>query len=151
MDIIWVIIALLVGLVIGFLATSSLLKSSLQKEYEARFQAMQAEWMDRIRQQAVEDSRAVIRGKVGEQFAPLLPIFKYNPSDARFIGSPIDLVVFDGYSALRDGSLEHPLKVVFVEVKTSKRPRLTKEERLLKEAISRGNISYELIETEFPE
>jgi predicted Holliday junction resolvase-like endonuclease len=44
--------------------------------------------------------------------APLLPDFGFNPRDARFIGNPIDYVVFDGLS---EGQLR---RIVFLEVKT---------------------------------
>lgn len=44
------------------------------------------------RADAVDISRAVLKGKVAEQMAPLLPGFlaKHNPADAKFISSPID-------------------------------------------------------------
>jgi predicted Holliday junction resolvase-like endonuclease len=35
-------------------------------------------------------------GKVTEHFIPDLPDFAYNPKDARFLGSPVDFIVFDG-------------------------------------------------------
>jgi predicted Holliday junction resolvase-like endonuclease len=35
-------------------------------------------------------------GKITEHFIPFLPDFKYNPKEARFFGSPIDFIVFDG-------------------------------------------------------
>ena len=56
----------------------------------------------------MEKSKAVIAGKVTERIIPYLPEFRYNPKDARFIGSPIDLIVFDG---LDEGDLR---KIVFV-------------------------------------
>ncbi len=51
---------------------------------------------NRIRQAAINQSRAVLGGKFVEQMAPYLPEFKYDPTEARFIGSPIDLVVVPG-------------------------------------------------------
>jgi len=65
-----------------------------------------------IRADAVQRSQAVTAGKVHEQLIPYLPSFPYNPKDVRFLGSPIDLVVFDG---LAEGQVR---RVVFVEVKT---------------------------------
>src|SRR5262249_40523194 len=65
-----------------------------------------------VRQDAVMRSQAVTTGKVFEQIVPHLPEFEFNPKDARFIGSPVDFVVFDGLS---DGD---SCRVVFVEVKT---------------------------------
>src|SRR5687768_2570911 len=66
-----------------------------------------------IRQDAIERSRYVTVGKVTEQIAPWLPDFPYNPKDARFIGSPIDMIVFDGCD---EGDVK---RVVFLEIKTS--------------------------------
>jgi predicted Holliday junction resolvase-like endonuclease len=65
-----------------------------------------------IRQDAVLRSQAIIAGKVHEQLIPYLPAFPFNPKDVRFLGSPVDLVVFDG---LAEGRLR---RVVFLEVKT---------------------------------
>ena len=68
-----------------------------------------------IRQDAVARSQAVTVGKVTEQLLPYLPGFRFNPKDARFLGSPVDLVVFDG---LDEGELRG---VWFLEVKTRRR------------------------------
>lgn len=65
-----------------------------------------------IREDAVLRSQAVTAGKVHEQLIPYLPAFPYNPKDVRFLGSPVDLVVFDG---LAEGRVR---RIVFVEVKT---------------------------------
>ncbi|MGC9311041.1 MAG: Holliday junction resolvase-like protein, partial [Candidatus Aenigmatarchaeota archaeon] len=67
-----------------------------------------------IRREAIEKSRVVLEGKFREQLAPLLPEFRYNPTDARFLGSPIDFVVFDGICE------NGPREVVFIEVKSGK-------------------------------
>jgi len=66
----------------------------------------------KIRENAVQRSLAVTAGKVHEQLVPYLPEFGFNPKDARFLGSPVDLIVFDG---LADGQVK---RVVFLEVKT---------------------------------
>src|SRR5258708_14954587 len=51
-----------------------------------------------VRRDAVQRSQAVTMGKVFEQLVPYLPGFAFNPKDARFLGSPVDFVVFDGLS-----------------------------------------------------
>ena len=45
----------------------------------------------RIRKEAVIQSRAVLGGKFVEQLTPYLPQFTYDPTEARFIGSPCQL------------------------------------------------------------
>ena len=95
-----------------------------------------------IREDAVKKSEAVIRGKVTEHLIPFFPDFGYNPKDARFIGAPVDFVVFDG---LNEGKVE---QIIFVEVKTGKRPNLSARERLVRECIEGRNVAYEIIHHE---
>jgi len=81
-----------------------------------------------IRENAVQRSLAVTAGKVHEQLVPYLPEFGFNPKDARFLGSPVDLVVFDGLAA---GAVR---RVVFLEVKTGG-AALTARERQVRDVI----------------
>jgi len=89
-----------------------------------------------IRADAVARSLAVTVGKVSEQLVPYLPGFGYNPKDARFLGSPVDFVVFDGLDA---GALR---RVVFLEVKTGA-AALSTRERQIRDAIESGRISWD--------
>src|SRR4030042_1851999 len=52
--------------------------------------------MEQARKTAVTQSRAVLGGKFTEQMVPFFPDFKYDPTEVRFIGSPLHLVVFPG-------------------------------------------------------
>jgi len=89
-----------------------------------------------IRQDAVLRSQATIAGQVHEQLLPYFPDFPFNPKDARFLGSPIDLIIFDGLDA---GQIE---QIVLVEVKTG-RSTLSKRERQIRDAIQAGRISWQ--------
>ncbi|MFN2570718.1 MAG: Holliday junction resolvase-like protein [Gemmatimonadales bacterium] len=88
-----------------------------------------------IRDNAVQRSLAVTAGKVHEQLVPYLPEFGFNPKDARFLGSPVDLVVFDGLAA---GAVT---RVVFVEVKTGGAP-LTTRERQVRDVIEAREVAW---------
>ena len=88
-----------------------------------------------IRENAVQRSLAVTAGKVHEQLVPYLPEFGFNPKDARFLGSPVDLVVFDGLAA---GDVK---RVVFLEVKTGGAP-LTTRERQVREVIDAREVVW---------
>jgi predicted Holliday junction resolvase-like endonuclease len=91
-----------------------------------------------IRSDAIQRSRSVIIGKVTEHVVPYLPEFRFNPKDARFIGSPIDFIVFDG---LDQDSL---VDVVFVEVKTNT-STLSRRERQSRDAIAAGRVKWQEI------
>ena len=88
-----------------------------------------------IREDAVQRSQAVTAGKVHEQLIPYLPGFPYNPKDVRFLGSPIDLVVFDG---LAEGRVR---RIVFLEVKSG-RSGLSSRERCVRDAIQAGEVEW---------
>jgi predicted Holliday junction resolvase-like endonuclease len=90
-----------------------------------------------IRQDAIQKSQAVTVGKVTEHLVPYLPDFVYNPKDARFIGSPVDFIIFDGLSS-NDGEVE---EVVFVEIKTGK-SSLSPRERQVKKAIQDCKVRW---------
>ncbi len=75
--------------------------------------------------------------------APLLPEFPFASSDARFIGNPIDFVVFDGYTQVKDEKGD-AISIVLVEVKKGK-GRLTREEALIKKAVEEGRVSWRTI------
>ena len=92
----------------------------------------------RIREDAVQRSLAVTAGKVHEQLVPYLPEFGFNPKDARFLGSPVDLIVFDG---LADGQVR---RVVFLEVKTGGAggAALTARERQVRQVIEAREVAW---------
>lgn len=79
---------------------------------------------DPVRQDAIHRSQAAVTGRVFEQLVPYMPDFSFNPKDARFIGSPIDFLVFDGLSD------EDVRRIVFVEVKTGSSSLSTRERRV---------------------
>ena len=94
-----------------------------------------ARYTRHIRRDAVLRSQATISGLVHEQLLPFLPEFPFNPKDARFLGTPVDLVVFDGLDA---GQIRG---IVFLEVKTGG-ATLSARERQVRDAIRAGNVSW---------
>jgi len=94
----------------------------------------------RTAREAIAQSRAVLGGKFVEQMAPYLPEFKYDPTEARFIGSPIDLIIFPG---LATGD---PKEIVIMEIKTGKTSQLTPQERKIRQLIEDGMVRWELIQ-----
>jgi predicted Holliday junction resolvase-like endonuclease len=114
-----------------------------ERETRERADLLFREWQSdaekEIREDAIKKSQAVIRGKATEHLLPYLPEFDYNPQDARFLGTPVDLVVFDGLS---EGHLR---QVVFVEVKSGQRAALSPRERWVQHCITRRRVRYEIL------
>ena len=115
-----VVIGLAIGLLLGLIA----------------FLVWRTKHARQIRADAVARSLAVTVGKVSEQLVPYLPGFGYNPKDARFLGSPVDFVVFDGLDA---GALA---RVVFLEVKTGAAVLSTRE-RQVRDTIASGRVAWD--------
>ncbi len=122
---------LLLGVVIGMVLSFLLLKFLIFPYWQLKFE-------QKIRRDALERSRVVLKGKISEQIAPLLPEFEYKPSDARFLGSPIDYIVFDGYSG------EGDVDIIFLEVKHGS-SKLTKDEERIKRAVERKRVRWKLV------
>jgi predicted Holliday junction resolvase-like endonuclease len=130
-----------------FILMQSSLEASIKQTYEARLdQWRQSELVAAVqaaRREALQQSRVTLKGRIGEQLAPLLPEFfqKFEPADARFIGSPIDYVIFKNLSHVDASASDGLIEVFIVDVKTGNAV-LTRAERLIKEAVERGAVHF---------
>ena len=122
-EIIGAIVLLLFVLFIGYLIG----KYMTQKKLEEK--------IPEIREDAIKHSRAVLSGQFSEQIAPYLPDFPFKPTEARFIGKPIDFVIFKGMDGKKID------EVVFVEVKSGQ-SQLSKVEKALKSAVENKKVSW---------
>lgn len=101
--------------------------------------------LEQARRQSVEQSRHTLKGQIGEQLVPLLPGFEFLPSDARFIGHPIDYIVFHGYTNLHDGNgRTEDLEIVILDIKRNS-ASLTKEQKAILEAVRAGRVSFQVV------
>ncbi len=121
---------------------------TLEREARERAEILCREWAAsqeaRIRRDAVERSAAAVKGRVTEHLLPFFPGFPFNPRDARFLGSPVDFVVFSGLS---DGTLE---EIVFVEVKTGRSASLSPRERMVRTCVDEGRVRYAVLKSPEP-
>jgi len=92
--------------------------------------------LPRIRRAAAEQSRAVLSGQFSEQLAPYLPGFPYSPTEVRFLGRPVDFVVFKGLDS------QEPEEIIFLEVKSGA-AQLSTVERKLRNVVIEGRVRWE--------
>ncbi len=138
-----VIVIITVAAILGIL----LVYFTTRYRYESKFRQWRDEmWLswEEEREKAVRDSvtqsRAVLGGKFTEQLAPYLPQFRYDPTEARFIGSPIDLIVFPGLAR------GEPEEIVIMEIKSGRTVQLTHQERKIRQLIEDGMVRWELLQ-----
>ena len=148
--------AMLIGAAIGVVLTTFILSHSrngrIKAEYERYIAELELEHQQALthaQKRSVNTSRAVLKGKMAEQLAPIMPQFEYLPSDAKFLGDPVDYVVFDGYTDLRDGEgRPEDIEIVLIDIKSGG-ARLTKGQVAIAQAIQAGRVRFETVRIDF--
>lgn len=121
------IVLLIIGLIVGYFIGSWIAKLRRDRHWEGQ--------IDFHRADAIARSRSVLAGHFSEQLAPYLPNFPFNPSECKFIGKPVDFIVFHGLDE------KNVTGVSFVEVKSGK-AKLNGTEKSIKEAIDKKNVQW---------
>jgi len=131
-------VIVLLGLVLLFCLLFLLLGRRMGLRQGRKMEA--AEWeggkLESIIKTRLKQSRAVLGGLVSEQIAPLLPDFPYDPGDCRFIGKPVDFIVFKGMNE------QNISELVFLEVKSGSSKSLNQQEKKLRETIQAGRVRW---------
>ena len=148
--------AMLIGACIGVVLTTIILSQTrngrIKAEYEQYIAELELEHQQSLiaaQKRSVNTSRAVLKGKMAEQLAPIMPEFQYLPSDAKFLGDPVDYIVFDGYTDFRDGEGEaEDIEVVLIDIKSGG-ARLTKGQQAIARAVQEGRVRFETIRIDF--
>jgi predicted Holliday junction resolvase-like endonuclease len=128
-------------LVLAIILSSYIIRLQYEKRFNEWRDAEVLQWqaeLERGRKEAVTQSRAVLGGKFTEQMVPYFPGFHYDPTEVRFIGSPIDMIVFPG---LAKGD---PEEIVILEVKTGN-AQLTPQQKKIRQLIEDGMVRWDEI------
>ncbi|MEI6841570.1 MAG: Holliday junction resolvase-like protein [Methanomicrobiales archaeon] len=114
-------------------------RSALEREAGDRADILNREWVigreKASRADAVKQSGATIRGNVTQHLVPYFPDFPWNPRDTRFIGTPIDLIIFSGLSEEKELD-----SIIFVEVKSGKTGALSESQKKVKRYLENGGL-----------
>ena len=134
-----VILALALGFALGFFYVQARI-AAIEERSRVDLETWKLETAGAIRKDSVNRSRSTLKGKIAEQMAPVLPDFGFSPADARFIGSPVDYVIFDGLTRVADDK-EDEISIVFMDVKKGC-GALTRTQRLIKQAVEKKSIAW---------
>lgn len=115
-------------LIIGLITIYIILNYKFQKKLD---NILKAERVD-----AIKRSRAVLTGQFSENIAPYMPNFPYSPTECKFLGKPVDFIVFKG------SDNNNIKEVIFLEIKSGN-SKLNKQEKNLKEAIINKNVKWD--------
>lgn len=141
-----ILLPLLAGIVLGLLAGFLYLRhqaAATEARYRAELETWKLESAEGIRRDSVNRSRSTLKGKIAEQMAPLLAEFPYSPADARFLGSPVDYVIFDGLTAVADERSEE-IRIIFLDVKHGT-SSLSRTQRVIRDAVAEKKVLFETL------
>ena len=128
------------------------LEHAFHQAYGAKFEEWKAtalrETVKHERANALDTSRVVLKGKIAEQLAPFFPDFlsKYDAADARFLGSPIDYVIFRNLSRDDAAAL---VEIVFLDVKTGD-ATLNRNQKRVKAAVDAKRVTFDTLHVDIP-
>ncbi len=116
-------------------------KKIMQEAAHQEAKSLYARWIideeERLRKDAVTRSMGVNLGKITEHLVPFSSHLEhFNPRDIRFIGSPVDLMIFDGATEKSD-----VIDIYFVEIKTGT-GQLSKKQKAIRDAIDKHRVYW---------
>jgi predicted Holliday junction resolvase-like endonuclease len=126
--IIFLSIVILISLILAYRLGQKIGKLEQNKYWEKE--------IPRQRKEAILKSRSIIGGQFSEQLAPFLSDFKHSPTECKFLGQPIDLIIFKG---LDNKEIE---EVTFMEIKSGN-SKLNNSQKSLKETIINKRVKWE--------
>lgn len=121
------IIAAIIFIIIGYLIGKIITTHSINKEWEDKIPEQRAD--------AINRSRASLGGKFSENLSPYFPDFPFHPTEMRWLGSPVDYIIFKG---MDNDKIE---ELIFLEIKSGKSV-LTAREKQIKKLIEEKKVSW---------
>lgn len=100
---------------------------------------------DAARADSIKRQRSILKGQATEQLAPYINS-EYNPKDYKFIGDPIDYIIFDGMSDINSKE-DEITSIVFMDIKTGK-SQLNRVQKAVKKAIEEGRFEFQVYRPE---
>lgn len=89
------------------------------------------------RKDSVKRQRAILKGQAMEQLSPFIHP-EYQIKDYKFLGDPIDYVIYKGMSQKSDD-----LEIIFLDIKTGT-AKLTGIQKKVKKAIEANRVSFKV-------
>jgi len=119
-------LGLAVMLSIAFIIVITLVHLNRQRKIQDRYDKLKEKYNKELHHRKSSEVRL---GKIGENLAPFVKDWPWDPRYFRFLGNPIDGVQFNGD------------EIIFVEIKTGK-ARLSKSQKEFKEIVNAGKVSF---------
>lgn len=135
------ILTIIILLTFIFYYKNEIISYRRQGEVFANIISNLQESIKKEREDAIKQSKSVISGQTNENTISLFSNFPYNTQDIKFSGNPLDYLVFNGMTKLRDTN-EGDIEIIFADVKTNTSSN-TKIQNAIKKAIINNRVRFE--------
>ena len=120
----WVAVGYLIMITVAAIAILRILKDN--KEYAAENRKLIKQYHKELH---FRKSSEVRLGKIGENLAPFVKCWPWDPNNFRFLGNPVDGIQFNNK------------EIVFIEIKTGA-ARLSKSQKKFRDLVKAGKVSF---------
>ena len=135
------LIGLVVGLVVGIFLAWQLLRSRAGTDSAEQLDRWRSEVLPGLRRNDLASRRTGIKTRLGAEISKALFDFPYRHADARFVGHPVEYVVFDGYSEVKGREADAISSITFLYVQRRPGPA-PREATLVEECLAGGRIRW---------
>lgn len=130
----------IVGLMLGSIIISAVSGATFYFLFKNYIRRWKEKELSKEVDRALNAQRSIVKGQISEELFPMVSRRFGDVADFRFVGDPIDYVVFQGLSEQSDANIK--INIKFVEVKTGS-ARLNLSEKLVKDAVENKRVSWE--------
>lgn len=133
----------LIGLVVGVMVGALLLRRASAVRADGLFREWRAEEGVRLSRAAADGTRLASKTGLVSELDGGIPL-PFLAADARFLGHPVHLVVFDGDSEVKAGVIDDLRSILFVTVEREA-VRGLDDAALVAECLSSGRVRWETV------
>jgi len=137
-------LALLGGLAVGLVVAALLMRETARAQVDADLIRWRSQELYSVRREALDRSRPEVQRRVGSRIAGWTHSFPFRQEDSRFIGHPIDYLVFEGYSEVKARREDAITRVTFVRANSGGDD--DPDAQLVKECIAAGKVEWRTLE-----
>lgn len=139
-----VVLPLIGGLIVGVVVVVLLMLELVRGQVAAQVQQWQVKELYAVRHDALDKSRPEVQRRVGTTIASWTHSFPFLQEDSRFLGHPIDYVVFEGSAQVRAKQEQQITCVTFVRAREDGRD--DPDGRLVEECVKLGRVEWRTLE-----
>ncbi len=140
--------ALFAGILAGLVVVVVLVRSTARAQIDAELTRWRSQELYSVRREALDRARPEVQRRVGSTIASWTHSFPFRQEDARFIGHPIDYVVFEGYSEVRARREDAITRVTFVRARSD--GSVDPDAELVRQCVAAGRVEWRTLEVGGP-